>query len=254
MALIGIDLLSLLSMFMNAGQVCGRSITTSAYLYSNQSTILKALTKKCDLTDFNFNLQSEDGQKFLAEISLQLNHPHQLAQLLHLKEYQAERILADYPESEAEQVYQALRTWAARNPSSATLSHLLEALRPLSIQSFQLSDHEREDNAILESKLNETSVGHDHKIILTMGEKLQTRWKFVARLMGVPEHELDAITHDNRHSLGDQSYEMLVKWQRRDGEGATYGVLLKAIHVVYYHDPANINDAWMYARHVTSLM
>ncbi len=199
--------------------------------------------------DLSLNVSTLDHRKLLAELSLQINDPRKLAQKLQLAEHQVERILADYPSDEAEQIYHVLTTWVAGNFPNANLTQLLQTVRALGVLGLELVNRSGQFQQHFEA-----ATINDRMFLVNMGEKLQRRWKNVARLLGVSESTVDGIVYDNPQVLNEQSYQMLGKWKRSHGDGATYGVLSNAVHTVYIHDPDSVNDAWLYIdqSHTTS--
>ncbi len=216
-----------------------RIFTISSNLYPGESQLVQCLSQRTH--DLSLNVSTFDHRKLLAELSLQINEPRKLAQKLQLAEYQVERILADYPSDEAEQVYHVLTTSVAGNIPNANLTQLLQTVRAVGVLGLELVNRSGQFQQHFEV--------NDRMFLVNMGEKLQRRWKFVARLMGVSESTVEGIAYDNSQALNEQSYQMLMKWKRSHGDGATYRVLPNAVHTVYIHDPDSVNDARLFIEH-----
>ena len=83
---------------------------------------------------------------------------------------------------------------------------------------------------------------HIYIDLLNLSNKLVHCWKSVGRLLGISHNELDIIVlQENLHQ--SQPYQLIYNWQRREGRGATFGALFKAIHRVYHHQRVLVNDA-----------
>lgn len=77
---------------------------------------------------------------------------------------------------------------------------------------------------------NTTSLTDEH--LNPIRENLGRQWKNCARKLGFTESQIDEIDHDyERDGLKEKVYQMLQKWQMREGiKGATVGKLAQALH------------------------
>lgn len=77
---------------------------------------------------------------------------------------------------------------------------------------------------------NTTSLTDKH--LNPIRENLGKQWKNCARKLGFTESQIDEIDHDyERDGLKEKVYQMLQKWQMREGtKGATVGKLAQALH------------------------
>lgn len=77
---------------------------------------------------------------------------------------------------------------------------------------------------------NATSLTDKH--LNPIRENLGKQWKNCARKLGFTESQIDEIDHDyERDGLKEKVYQMLQKWQMREGtKGATVGKLAQALH------------------------
>ena len=70
-------------------------------------------------------------------------------------------------------------------------------------------------------------------VLLRLSERVTRKWKFLARELGIEEHDIQQIKGDN---LGDttqeQSYQMLLKWGESNG-GGCYKELGEAVRMTY---------------------
>jgi len=194
-----------------------------------------------DYGNLRLNLQDVDHQKFIVDLSFQLSKCERLGHLLQLEEYHIERIQADYS-NVTEQAYQLLRTSLSRMPN-VTLSQLQHALKSLGVTGLALRTLVSEERELTWDPV----CVSDEEFVRNLGVKLQYRWKFIGRLLELHEQDLDGIEYCNHEDLGEQSYQMLLRWRKQCGNGATYGRLLTAIQSVFEHDSANTCDAWVYA-------
>jgi len=217
-------------------------LTTNANLYAEDSPIKMALMfSQQDYGNLQLNLQNAEHQKFIIDLSFQLSKCERLGHLLQLEEYHIERIQADYP-NVTEQAYQLLRTSLSRMPN-VTLGQLQHALKGLGVTGLALHTLASEER---EPRWDSVCV-NDEEFVRNLGVKLQYRWKFIGRLLELDEQDLNGIEYCNHEDLGEQSYQMLLRWRKQCGIGATYGRLLTAIQSVFEHDSANVCDAWVYA-------
>ena len=216
-------------------------LTTNANLYAEDSPIKMAISRE-DYSNLELDLQNADHRKFIANISFQLPRCERLGHCLWLEEYHIERIQANCSLNVTEQAYQLLRTSLSRIPN-VTLGQLQSALKGLGVTGLALRTPVSEE----QEKCWDSMCINDDEFVRNLGVKLQYRWKFIGRLLGLPEYDLDGIEYCNRADLGEQSYQMLLRWQKQCGNRATYGRLLTAIQSVFHHDSANVCDAWVYA-------
>ncbi len=97
--------------------------------------------------------------------------------------------------------------------------------------SVLLSPH-LEDCLILDAFMIKDRSPSSYKALLDLSGKLERCWKNVGRLLGISPNELDNISlQEKSHNIIDPpSYQLICNWQRREGKGATFGALFKAIH------------------------
>jgi len=126
---------------------------------------------------------------------------------------------------------------------NVTLSQLQHALKGLGVTGLALCSLVSEERELTWDPV----CVSDEEFVRSLGVKLQYRWKFIGRLLELDEQDLNGIEYCNCEDLGEQSYQMLLRWRKQCGNGATYGRLLTAIQSVFEHDPTNVSDAWVYA-------
>ena len=58
-------------------------------------------------------------------------------------------------------------------------------------------------------------------VILELSKRVsKPQWKFLARRLYLPEHEIDQIEANHRENIQEQSYQMLLKWRESSGGGS----------------------------------
>ena len=69
------------------------------------------------------------------------------------------------------------------------------------------------------------------RVILRLSERVTPKWKFLARQLGMEEHEIQKIAGDNQGDTQEQSYQMLLKWTQSQVEGScqTLGDAIRTI-------------------------
>ena len=70
-------------------------------------------------------------------------------------------------------------------------------------------------------------------VILRLSERVTAKWKFLARQLGMEEHEIQKIAGDNQGDTQEQSYQMLLKWTQSQGEEGSYQTLGDAIKTIF---------------------
>ena len=59
------------------------------------------------------------------------------------------------------------------------------------------------------------------KVILELSKRVsKPQWKFLARRLDLPEHEIEQIEANHRENIQEQSYQMLLKWIQSSGGGS----------------------------------
>ena len=233
--------ISILEVLFNIITYTGAHVlTTNANLYAEDSPLKMAFSQQ-DYGNLQLDLQNADHRKFIVDLSFQLSECERLGHYLQLEKYHIERIQADYS-NVTEQTYQLLRMSLSRMPN-VTLGQLQHALKGLGVTGLALRIPVSEE---WELRWDSVCV-NDDDFVRNLGVKLQYRWKFIGRLLELDEQDLNGIEYCNCEDLGEQSYQMLLRWRKQCGNGATYGRLLTAIQSVFDHDSANICDAWVYA-------
>ena len=194
------------------------------------------------MQDLPLRIDDNDTRKFLTEISFQLPSWKGLASELQLEQLAIACLEENYW-WKYEVAYQMLQKWITEKPHVATLGNLLTALRAKGLFikpclwqiKFQSLQHILRNTAHLEVH-NGFACG--------LSERIGSQWKFVARLLGVPEYNIDNIEHQER-KINEQAYQMLLKWKTISGRNATYSVLVNAIFAVGEHSNC-LNDACCY--------
>ena len=163
-------------------------------------------------------------------------------------------------------VYQLLAKWACSKGRDARLSVLKDALSTIGYRDILLCDY-HDTTAINEGEADLLISPHfdsiplpnfspslsssseiERNFLRVLSEKLQCCWRSIGHLMGIPNLDLDtvAMEHPPPEPLYEQSYHMIYKWQRKNGRGATYGILFKAIKCLFDRSLDSINDAYCY--------
>ena len=174
-----------------------------------------------------------------------------LASALHLAHYQIEQIQQSSPNDIPWQVYGVLRTWLAECSTKTTLGALKDALAKIGVEDIKLYDIGASNQTIslIPSTLDLVPIPYGgESFLLDMSEKLQCCWRHVGSLMGIPKSTLDKHALQNQQ-LNEQSYQMLLTWQRENGHEATYGAVFRAAQRMHEHNPDVVNDAWCYCVH-----
>jgi len=215
-------------------------LTSNVNLYAEDSPIKMAFSQQ-DYANFQLSLQNADHRKLIVDLSFQLSECERLGHLLRLEKCYIARIQADRRSNVTEKAYQLLSAYLYKM-SNVTLGQLQCDLKGLGVTGLELHPPVSEG---WEPSWDPVCV-NDEEFVRNLGVKLQYRWKFIGRLLELDEHDLNGIEYCNCEDLGEQSYQMLLRWRKQCGNGATYGRLLTAIQSVFEHDP-NVGDAWMYA-------
>ena len=64
--------------------------------------------------------------------------------------------------------------------------------------------------------------------IKKLSEHIGGDWKALARELGLPKTDIDAIEYDNRF-MKDQIFEFFYKWKQREGKDASVQKLIDAL-------------------------
>ena len=177
-----------------------------------------------------------------------------LACALHLAHYQIEQIQQSSPNDIPWQVYGVLRTWLAECSTKTTLGAFKDVLAKIEVEDIKLYNVGTPDQTIslVPSNLDLVPVPYSgsggETFLLNMSEKLQCCWRHVGSLMGIPKSTLEKYALQNQR-LNEQSYQMLLTWQRENGREATYGTVFRAAQRMHQHNPDVVNDAWCYCVH-----
>ena len=183
--------------------------------------------------------------------------------------------LQDYPLHSAESgnaninlvCYSLLAKWACSKGRDARLSVLKDALSTIGYRDILLRDYHDTtatnkggadllisphfDSIPLPTFSPSLSSSSDIELnfLRVLTEKLQCCWRSIGHLMGIPDLDLDtvAMEHPPPEPLHEQSYHMIYKWQRKNANKATYGILFKAIKCLFDRSLDSINDAYCYA-------
>ncbi|XP_078544159.1 receptor-interacting serine/threonine-protein kinase 1 isoform X2 [Lissotriton helveticus] len=131
-------------------------------------------------------------------------------------------------------------------PKSISLSHstgiqignnnVLHIVKPTSRSSMSDREESFENMGIFEC----TSLVAEQQLDLVR-DNLGKQWKTCARKLGLRDPEIDEIDHDyERDGLREKVYQMLQKWQMREGtKGTTVGKLAKALYDCHRTDLLN---------------
>ena len=225
---------------------CENKLHTWSQLYSQASQIHQLLSGNASDLIHSLNPGEPDHRALIADISFQLTS-EQYGQLVHLLEIspsEVSRYDHDHPNDLAEQIYQTLLGWAGGIYPNATIKHLLSAFKTLGIHGIELT--ERSSKSVeIDCRLDGLEIC-DCDFTRDVGKEVGRRWKSVARFLGLSEVALQDMD-TGPQTLNDKSHEMLVRWQCMKGREATYGVLLKAIHRIFDHEPSSFGVVWWYA-------
>ncbi len=213
-----------------------RVLQTARYLYGDDSNIIEALTSADD--NLVLSILEPDHCKFLADISLQIFDKQQLC---HVLERHGDNHL---------DTYLILSNWVASSTNMATVARLKERLKAMKYINIQVCENETEHKLLSPHLEKEYILTHwnntsNYKLRGDLPQKLQCCWRNIGRLLGILEND---FASRNQNSDDLDSYQMLYEWQRREGRGATFGALFKAIHRVYVHDPTHIFDAYLFSQ------
>ncbi len=143
---------------------------------------------------------------------------------------------------------------------AASLIRLKEQLSAIDIVDIAVCEN-KDSNVLLSPHLEDCFIldvfikgdtASSYTALLNLSTKLQNCWRIVGRLLGILPKELDKIDlpEEKLYNIIDPpSYQLIFNWQRREGRGATFGALFKAIHRVFHHQPLLINDAHLFCVH-----
>ncbi len=145
----------------------------------------------------------------------------------------------------------------ASQGGAASLVRLKEQLRTIDIVDIAMYENEDssdllsphlEDHLIMDVFMMKDRSAPSYTAMLNLSIKLQNCWKNVGRLLGISPNELDNIVLPEKSSniIDPPSYQLIYNWQRREGRGATFGALFKAIHRVFHHQLEMVNDAHLF--------
>ncbi len=223
-----IVLLSILLSFLPGERV----LKTARYLYGDDSDIIGAFIS-FTAKDITLNTRFSDHRKFLGDISLQMSDTDTK------KLYE----ILDRPGKNDSDAFSILGNWVDHS-RNVTVTRLKEKLRALNIIDITICDNQSK-RQLLSSFLEEISImdywDECSELRLNLLQKLQCCWINVGRLLGISENDLESIRTNN--------LEMIHEWQRREGKGATFGALFKAIQRVFELDSILINDAHFFCEY-----
>ena len=222
-------------------------------LYDEQSHFWQALTGNQDIP---LCIDDNNIGKFLVEISLQLPNWQNLAKELQLDQSVIDCLAANHQHSpwQFEAAYQMLRMWLTQKPLAATLANLLAALRALGYI-VKLGSWQFNFQILQHIPCSSIETRDEFRLFAcNLSWRIGSQWKFVARQLGVAEHDIDVITGDYREDVMEQAHQMLLKWKRTNGRDATYGALMDAIRAVNEHASHIFNDACHFTvKHIRQL-
>ena len=70
------------------------------------------------------------------------------------------------------------------------------------------------------------------RVILRLSNHIVRQWKFLARELGMEEHEIEKIAGENAVDMREQSYQMLLRWTQSNG-GGSYQELGRALRATF---------------------
>ena len=70
------------------------------------------------------------------------------------------------------------------------------------------------------------------RVILKLSNHVVRQWKFLARELGMEEHEIEKIAGENAVDMREQSYQMLLRWTQSNG-GGSYQELGRALRETF---------------------
>ncbi len=142
---------------------------------------------------------------------------------------------------------------------AASLTRLKEKLSTIDIVNIAVCDN-KDSSDLLSPHLDYCSIldvftknllAPSYKAMLNLSIKLQNCWRIVGCLLGILPRVLDeiALLKKSSNIFDLLSYQLIYDWQRREGRGATFGALFKAVHRVFHHQPLLVNDAHHFCVH-----
>ena len=193
-------------------------------------------------SDLPLDPRSEDHRRLIADISFQLTEKD--LRCLIEREILEPAIFDSHRFDLREQIYKALLSWMLRLDSSITIRSLLSILETLGINGIEVRSWSAESIEKRICSQSKYSV-QCNKFLFDLAQEVQQHQSFIGRFIGMSEADISATVQDNAtESQSELSYQMLWKWQHRNGREATYGTLFMAIFRVFEHDPSSICSAW----------
>ena len=124
--------------------------------------------------------------------------------------------------------FKLLTDWVSRSDSAPNLETLIEGLRCCGYV-VRMMDWSTSYNTIVPRSMN-------RNLMLKVAERIQCHWRFVGRLLGMLEVDIDCIAQ-SPSSLWDQADTMLCRWQKQSplAPEDAYVELFKSVHCVSEH-------------------
>ena len=194
------------------------------------------------MSDVTLSTLSEDLGRLLTEVSFQLTDANRNALPdLGLSEAECDRI--NHLTDSVEQSFRMLVGWVALH-LEGSLGDLLSLLATAGVAGIEVVPDCSADlgSVCVKEELPERNL------LCTLARKLAKRTRFVGRLLGVTESVMDGIECDYAGNSSEQSFHLLLKWQREKGCSATSGALARAVCRLFSLDHATMCDAWFHLR------
>ena len=201
------------------------SIKIIKEMYSDRCLIIEGLLGHSDCSDVSLDMRDVDCCTLFCEISFHLCWWEKLGRSLQMKELDIDEIRHyKYPHF-FESAFQLLKKWFITSVK-CQLKTLIDGLNLIGL-TINVSTWSASYN-IAPSHLSEPQFMRD------IAPRIRCHWKFVARLLGLSETDIDDIVQEYQNNLHLQAYEMLKEWNKRRTD-SNDGKLFDSLHCVNEH-------------------
>ena len=186
-------------------KINARAIVIISEMYENKSPLIEAI--RGANPDYQLTMESYECSVFLCEISFHLPHWEKVATAFDIDQEETSRLKSTYDSKYFyEAAYNMLMLWLERSDHPPTFQTLLSVLHRCNLDLDEGTWKKCFDISHLEHF-------HEHKF-LQLSRNIISFWKFVARLLGMKEHEIEEIEIDHeREKVWERALQMLLKWK-----------------------------------------
>lgn len=200
------------------------SIKIIKEMYSNCCPIIEGLSGRCDCSDILLDMRDVDCCTLFCEISFHLCRWEKLGRYLEMKELDIDEIKHNRYPNLFESAFQLLAKWWL-NRTVLSLKTLIDGLNSIDL-TINVSTWTASYNTAPKSISKRFYM-------LDIAPRITCHWKFVARLLGLSETDINTIVQHDRDSLQSQACEVFKEWTKRTG--INDGRLFDSLHCVNEH-------------------